>query len=85
MSEEPWMTTNPAARMRLGRTASGRQPLSSTRGKGDEPARTPTPWDDEQVQLARDLAALIAAGLIAARSDGHEIRYAVADGEEVTA
>lgn len=79
------MTPKPEARMRLGRTASGRRPLSPARGQGDEPARTPTPWDDEQVQLARDLAALIDAGLIAAMSDGHEIRYAVADGEEVTA
>lgn len=79
------MTTNPEARLRRGRAASGRRPLSPARGQGAQPARTPTPWDDEQVQLARDLAALIDTGLIAAVSDGHEIRYAVADGEEVTA
>lgn len=79
------MTTNPEPRLRLGRTASGRSPVSTARGQRDQPAPTPTPWDDEQIQLARDLAALIDAGLIAAMSDGHEIRYAVADGEEVTA
>jgi hypothetical protein len=79
------MTTNPKSRSRPGRAAPGRRPVSPVHGQRDEPARTPTPWDDEQVQLARDLVALIDAGLIAAMSDGREIRYAVADGEEVPA
>ncbi len=45
-------------------------------------ARTPNPSGDEQAQLARDLAALIEAGLIVAVDDGPEIRYAAASGEE---
>jgi hypothetical protein len=45
--------------------------------------RTPEPWPDEQAELARDLAALIDAGLIVAIDDGPEIRYAAAGGEEV--
>ena len=79
------MTTNPRAQSRRGRAVSVHRPLSPARGKGAQPARTPNPWDDEQVQLARDLAALIDARLIADVSDGHEIRYAVNDSEEVTA
>lgn len=79
------MKTNPEARWRRGRTAARRRPLSPARGQGVPPDQAREPWDDEQAQLARDLAVLIDTGLIAAVSDGHEIRYAVADGEDVIA
>jgi hypothetical protein len=49
---------------------------------GPRSARTPNPSGDEQAQLARDLAALIEAGLIVAVDDGREIRYAAVRGEE---
>lgn len=42
-------------------------------------------WDEQQVALADDLAALMNGGLIAAVSDGPETRYAVSDGGEVLA
>lgn len=47
------------------------------------PAVMPVPWDEQQLALAHDLAALINEGLVAAVSDGPETRYAISDGEEV--
>ena len=44
--------------------------------------RRAQPWEGEEVRLARDLSALIEAGLIVAVGDGPEIRYAVAESDE---
>lgn len=42
----------------------------------------PPQLQDEQAELARDIAALMCVGLVVVVDDGANSRYAVADGEE---
>ena len=58
-----------------------RRPLRAEPPRPGRSAATPSPWEeDDEVRLARDLTALVQAGLIVAvDGDDDDIRYMVAE------
>jgi hypothetical protein len=72
-----------AVRTNRDRAQGANRNATAVRVSAQRPDATPEPWDEGQVAFAHDLAVLMNRGLIAAVSDGPEIRYAATGGGDV--